>query len=567
MKTMDLTRTGAASTDTGCLLTYRFSTDPEPLQVSTSQTSTAGRINVAIFEDESAVYCNEIKVAVPVGPDEADFSTDTPSDSVNTAKWSLESRTVMTGTELGVDDATEYAVFTFRTRDPGDNRIDYNLVLGLDAVVNRVPGIFSYIVQENSGTDADPGTYTPKKALFSINKELPRFYVKNFVATAPAAPTVPASEFSNGEAIRLSWESNGTYFRLYRKARPEPIYSGGATAFTLEDGISTDTTFILVASVTGDPSDDGAAGYEPIYLYEALTLTVSDPDLTPRSLAVGGDVNVGGALSTDGELSVTGAAALRRTTIDGTLGVTGASTMNDAKVTGPLDVAGKSTLRDAAIGGALSVSGATSLANTTVRGLLAASGAVGVMGAARSISPGSYTAKTDGIVVGYVSFPSNDASAKSLAWITGSTAGIRVEATGGNNVYWLKSSGSKLKWSNCSNPGSFTMPVQKGNSWSVSVQQGGSNEKNPGTSFHWIPLGSDAADTFERIGDPEPRGAEMEAAVSDRASEIDDTNQTNIDGLMDALGEVLGDALTSDRKDRLREAVRRLVFQEIHRPV
>lgn len=556
MKTMRTTPPGVPAAETDALLTYRFSTDPDPLQVSTAQTATKGRINLAVFAGNEAVYCDQIQIAVPVGPEATDFSTDTPVDSVNTAKWSLESKAIVTGTELGIDDASPYATFTFKTRDPSDNKIDYNLVFGLSATVNQVPGSFSYLVQERSGTQADPSTYTFKRATFALSKELPSFYLKNFVAAAPSAPTVPATEFANGADIRLSWESNGTYFRIYSKGDPKPIYSGTDTSFTLKGGVATDTTFVLVASVTGDPTGDGGAGYEPIYLYEALTVTVKDPDLTPKSTAVAGNASVGGTLE------VAGATMLHATTVDGALGVTGTATLGAAQVNGAMGVTGKSTLQATAVQGTLEVTGATSLADAAIRGLLTAAGAVGMMGAPRSVSPGSYVAKTDGIVVGYVGYPS-ESKVRSLAWIWGSTAGLSVGATGGNTVYHI----DNKNYYYCSNPASFTIPVKRGASWSVSVQMGSSNEQNPPTAFYWIPIGSDAADTFERIGEPELPEAAVDVALPGVNPEAGHSQQReNIDALMEVLQDVFGQALDADRRARLRQAVKRLVFHEPHRP-
>ncbi|HEX7119772.1 MAG TPA: hypothetical protein VF212_13355 [Longimicrobiales bacterium] len=559
MKTIPIDESGVRAAETEALLTYRFSTDPAPLQVSTSQTATNGRINVAVFADAAPVYCNEIKIAVPIGPDATDLSADSPQVSVNTSKWAVESVSRVKGSELGLDDDQSYAVYTFKTRDASDNKIDYDLVFGMVATVNSVPGSFDYLVQERSGTGSDPATYTTKQVTFSLEKELPTFYLKNFVAAAPSAPTVPATEFANGAAIRLSWESNGTYYRIYSKGDPKPIYSGTDTSFTLKGGVATDTTFVLVASVTGDPTGDGGAGYEPIYLYEALTVTVKDPDLTPKSTAVAGNASVGGTLE------VAGATTLHATTVDGALGVSGTATLGAAQVSGTMGVTGKSTLHATAVQGALDVTGATRLADATIHGLLTAAGAVGMMGAPRSVSPGSYRAKTDGIVIGYVGFPPNDAGAKSLAWIWGSTAGMWIGATGGNTVYYSKKRHGDRKTSRCSNPASFTMPVKRGAAWSVSVQQGDDNEKNPPTAFYWIPIGSDAADTFERTGEPELPEAAVGAALAEAGFEVDDTHQENIDALMEVLQEAFGPALDADRRSRLREAVKRLVFQEIHR--
>jgi hypothetical protein len=52
--------------------------------------------------------------------------------------------------------------------------------------------------------------------------------------------------------------------------------------------------------MTSNPSqDDPPSSYVPIYLYDALTVTISNPILTPASVAASGDVS-GGSLTTTG---------------------------------------------------------------------------------------------------------------------------------------------------------------------------------------------------------------------------------------------------------------------------
>ena len=355
-----------------CLLTYRFSTEPEPLQTSTSQTSSSGRINLSVSAS-TAVYCNKIEIAVPIGSTATDYSEQTPSDSVNTAKWSLSSMSIKTGKELGIDDSSKYGVnyatFTFETRAPADNEINYNLVFGLSADVNQAIGEFDYIIQETSGTTSDPATFTPKKCSFNLAKALPQFYLKNLVATTTAAPTVPSTEFANAAGIRLSWESNGTFFQLFEKNKPAPIYAGSSTSFTVAAGAATDTTFILVASVTGNPDGDSGAGYEPIYLYESITITISNPDLTPKSNAVAENETIGGTLGVTGDTTLSNAA------LSGTLGVASATTLANATVNGTLNVAGAANAV-AISTNALSVNGNAGASGTISAGALSTGGGV-----------------------------------------------------------------------------------------------------------------------------------------------------------------------------------------------
>ena len=345
-------------TNADTLLTYRFSTAPSPIQVSAGHVTTQGRINLSVAAASTAAYCNKIQIAVPIGDEASDLSAATPANSVNTAKWSMTLAEIIDGSDIGLQAGKSYARYTFQTRAPADNKIDYDFVIGLVADVNRATGTFDYLIQETSGSTNDPASFTPKKAVFELDKTTPQFYLNNFVATTTAAPTVPATEFANSAPIRLAWESNGTFFEIFEKNTAAPVYSGSASTFTLAGGAKTDTTYILVASVTTGSAGSGGGGYEPIFLYESLTITISNPDLTPSSVAVSGNQTVGGTLG------VTGKSSLQDTAIS-TLAVSGNET-----IAGTLGVTGKTTLHDTAMASA-TVSG-----NQTVGGTLHASGAV-----------------------------------------------------------------------------------------------------------------------------------------------------------------------------------------------
>jgi hypothetical protein len=359
------------------LLDYAFSTAPIPLQVNPQGGQATSRINLSV-SNPSAAYCSQIMVAVPIGTSATDFCLEPPAASVNTGKWTIASQEVVKGEEIGLGAGT-FATITFQCRDQADYQIDYSLVLSLVGVVNSAVGAFVYAVQELSGRT--PDDLTPKTGNHTIGKQDAIFTLSNFVATATDKPTVPGTAFGNGQALRLSWESTGTWFELYTKGASAPIYAGPATSYSLSSGLTADAQFVLVASVSGDPSQDSPSpGYQPIYLYDALTLVVVDPDLTAksvavaqtltvtgRSTAVGGlDVgteaapttaNIRGKMSVTESVSTGGLAVTGTTSLGSTLHVTGPSTLGSSlTVTGPaalnstLDVTGKTTLGETAAG-------------------------------------------------------------------------------------------------------------------------------------------------------------------------------------------------------------------------
>jgi hypothetical protein len=330
-----------------CLLTYQFSTTPIPLQVTAAGSQATSRINLAVFNPTPGVLCSQIMVAVPVGTGATDFCVQPPTASVNTGKWTIASQRIVSGADIG-ELPGSYAAITFQCRDQADYAIGYSLVLSLVGVVNSTVGSFRYALQEMSGTS--PGDLTPKASDHTLSKQDAIITLGNFVATAVSSPTIPGTRFANGQPIRLSWESNGTWFQVYAKGSASPVYAGPATSFTPLGGVATDTQFILVGSVTGNPGQDSPSpGYQAIYLYDALTLVVSNPDLTPRTVTAEGDVSTPNAVSA-GKLVVTGDA-----TVSGPLTAYGATTVTgSSEFTAPMTVRADLTSTGAVSAGRLS---------------------------------------------------------------------------------------------------------------------------------------------------------------------------------------------------------------------
>jgi hypothetical protein len=342
-----------------CLLDYAFSTAPIPLQVNAPGGQATSRINLGVFNPTPGVLCSQIMVAVPVGPEPTDFCFEPPAASVNTGKWSVSSQEVVKGEEIGLPEAS-YATVIFQCRDQADYGVGYSLVLSLVGAVNTEVGDFTYAVQEWSGTS--PDDLNPKVGYHTIGKQDAIFTLSNFAAAATDKPTVPGTAFTNGQPLRLSWESTGTWFELYAKGSPAPLYAGPATSYELAAGLTAGTQFVLVASVTGDPTKDSPSpGYQPIYLYDALTLVVTNPDLTPRTVAAANGISSAGTLtvtgqSTVGALTATSATVNGPTVLNGDLDVGTASAQKYVHIHGKL-AAGPSSLEDLAVTGPVAVYG------------------------------------------------------------------------------------------------------------------------------------------------------------------------------------------------------------------
>lgn len=301
------------------LLTYLFATDPVPLMVSTPTAPQQGRINAGVLSRGQQVYCDLIRIAVPVGTAAGDAYTQTPASSVNTPRWIDQSVQTESGADIGGDPALTYAVFTYVPRDHTDDRIDYSLVLGLLGTVSEITGTFGYLVHERSGTTPNRSEYVARQATYDLAKSTVQLYLRNFAAATVAQPTVPATQVAAGTPLQLDWSSTGAWFELYAGGQSGPVFQGQATSVRLDHGIARDTTFFLLASATGNTDDDdGQGGYQTIYAYATLSLAVTNP--TIPELTVAGPLQVTGAATLAGAAEFTGAATFRKdVTAEGTV--------------------------------------------------------------------------------------------------------------------------------------------------------------------------------------------------------------------------------------------------------
>jgi hypothetical protein len=362
------------NTSTGPLLSYTESTIPSPLQVSTA-TPTSGQIIFSVASNPN-VLCKQIVISVPISDLDVEVysATPTPTASVNSTDWSISIQ-MLPGENLGYIAGINYAVFTL-----DNNAAGYVLNAFAVTITGNVNTVISSNAQvelaENSSPVVKPN-YTVKSATYTVVKAAPpAFYVNNFISTLAGTPTVPATEFANGAGFQLSWEINGTFFKVYQKGTTSPVYSGTAASFQVSSGIATDTTFVLEATLADAT------------LYDAITVTVTNPSLTPKTIVSSGDIIVGSNLSVTGTIASSGAA-----TVGSDLSVAGAITTDSIHINKNLEVSGNTVLSGSLeVDSNLQVNGAMGVNGQ----VLATSGAVISTGGNPGGGPGYPLLITDG---------------------------------------------------------------------------------------------------------------------------------------------------------------------------
>jgi hypothetical protein len=317
---------------------------------------------------------------------------------------------------------------------------------------------------------------------------VPTFVLENLMASVPDSGT-PCTEFANGTDIQLTWDSTGTYFTVYAAQDPAPVYSGTAPSCVISGGRQKTTTFTVAAEVVGGVASGTPDGnFENIYLYEPITVTITDPDETPRSVTAG-VLTVIGPSSLDSVAA--GDAAVRGDLIAaGTTQLDGGAQITDLTVTGAADLQGTTAVTGGYISGSFSVAGSLTSNEVTATDLTVLNGTN--MMSYQPIAPHvPYQCSSDGILVGSVWF-AGESSQKCSAMIQGIVSGQQtVWATGGNTVVWE----NLVKYTMWGNANSFTVPVPKGQEFIAVVTQIGDNDIDALTAFWFVPLGLNATVT------------------------------------------------------------------------
>jgi len=161
------------------------------------------------------------------------------------------------------------------------------------------------------------------------------------------------------------------------------------------------------------------------------------------------------------------------------------------------------------------------------------------------LKDGTYTANTDGFVIGVIT-PPDSASVTSVVWLTASSDDLTVRATGGN------SSGPGISFTNY---GNLLLPVQIGKEFSVSAAQGRNNDEDSIYSYYFIPMGTcDNPCTRESDSVPSSHMKKIQVEIGKNNS----TDQLN--DMINALEICFDKKLEGDKRMTLEKAFKGLLF-------
>ncbi|QNP74854.1 polymer-forming cytoskeletal protein [Streptomyces roseirectus] len=284
------------------LLTYRIATSPAPLQAGTSGTNSQGRITITVTKGAEDTYCDWIQIAVPGDAKSggAYFTGDPKPVFSSDGDWSTGSLVQVSAQHLGLAGDALYYRAIFHNQGDDSEPFDGTLHLGISGELVDSTGTLDLHITEHSDTSSDPDDFTPHRRTVPLTVTEPVFYLNAFLARDDDSATVPKTKFSSSATPYLSWESNGSRYRLFDGESDKPVYEGPNTFCTLPPGsLAMDTTFTLEASMS--PEDVGS-GFSTIHQYAVLTLTVKDPTLD--ALTVEGGISGRSALEISGDASV-----------------------------------------------------------------------------------------------------------------------------------------------------------------------------------------------------------------------------------------------------------------------
>ena len=463
--------------DTTTQLTYSLMTKPLPVEVSLSPTAPSLATLIFVVScpvPPGSVSISKITISIPYDqtgqdPDPTNLAMTQPqlSDVSITSSDSAQWTKSQTGD-----------TFTFT---PPGGKVDVSmqsLTIEFTKIqVSTLVGTALVTINEYVTGITTANTQSVAVAKFPYG-----FYAGNFTSNKPMV--------NNGEKPVLSWmgSANATYLMLYESNAPIDV--SNVRTWSPPNGLTQMTTFILRVSA----QQEGQTATMDF----SIAIEVANPSLTSQDLTVlttstlKGAVNVG-ASGTPADLVVNG-----NVQSQGTMTTAGKLTAQaDAAVSGNLNVVSDTTLQRN-----LNVSSLTTAKDLTVTGNASMQGALtafttSILGPVSLLAisqkqAGTYTAPTDGLVIGTIWPPTTAFGPFYLnGTIQGSSGGINVYATGGG---WVECIGSPNGF-NAQMSGTFILPVKKGNSWTVKLLPGnaiGLNPPPPLYAFYFVALGTGA---------------------------------------------------------------------------
>ncbi|MFI5845018.1 hypothetical protein ACIA8K_35485 [Catenuloplanes sp. NPDC051500] len=422
-----------------------------------------------VVTTDGTVYCDRITFLVPIGTAATDLFDGPVHASAfgGDGVWLPETARVQTP-----------GSFAFTCTNSAYYRMGYPLKFVLSGTVNDTAGTATIGIRDNSGdTDED---MTPRAGDVTAAKSAPQFTLTNFYATKPENHSTPISDFNADVKVRLAWESTGTYFRLYQAGDPTPVYEGSGTTWTIDGGLTRDTTFVL------------AAQQADATLYDSISLTVSDPTLDrltvgENGLTVGGytrlaDVRFGGGSGDSvGATTVTATENLHAGTAT-VLGDLSAQHGNVA-VTAVTD-----TFAGVQVKGLANADALLSSYALVAKEFYALTATMNIMGtyptgpyASGYNFSGTAVATTDGFLV----FVINGASQPDLRCF----AYARIDFSPTVSV-WSQGGTVNSHGRNYNNPSTMTLPIKAGSSFTYTFSNNGDNEVNTVGQLYFFPFGA-----------------------------------------------------------------------------
>lgn len=484
------------------LLTYLFPSQPSPLQASLNNASADGYLNVVVSARGQTIYAQQINIYLPIGSGEAGYlSSNTPIATSNTTRWTVGTAQLVKPVDLPHILASspnvaqvQYMQFSCFPQTTADQLLNYDLQFSFQITgVDSMPGSYDVgIVETASRTPTPPPQ--PASSPFTLFKVAPTFVLNNFTASATSGNiNVPFGGVPRNTPFRLSWQSNGTQFKVYTTQNSAPIYTGPNTQCPVPAGITANTTFIVQAEIVGGPqSGSTSPGFESIFLYDSLTVVCTNADLVTNSINNATTITSTGNISTQAALSASTATV-------GSLQVSGTTTLATTTISA-LTVPSSANIAgiNATSISSTSLNGGTvNAGNLTVTGpLVAQNSTVQTLATPQSILQGSATsnktfvAPTDGFVVGYCANPS-DYNKLCVYWmfivvapVSAPSTSYQVGAQGGNNYAGAYSFGTYV-----SQPATLTLPVRKGDKVTCYITAFNNNSISTTVSFTFFGQG------------------------------------------------------------------------------
>ncbi|RAJ83687.1 hypothetical protein CLV59_103659 [Chitinophaga dinghuensis] len=264
--------------DAATLLQYTISTNPSPVNISSSTNAVTAQIIIQVAADQD-VLCKYISIAIPVGDDSDDMYliSPIPTSSSDNDDWEI-SADIIHG--MNDDDGNTQNFLYKHTSD--DMTVSTGITFTIDGTVNSVSGTATIQIKEYSmGLDDD--NYMIRQKSQDISKAAQEtFFLNSVVLEYIDTPGVPVGLIDKSRGVQLTWQSNGDYFKVYAGSSPSPVYEGEGQSYVMPNGLTTDLAVIVEADKGGD------------VLYQEYVIKVNSPTLEVSRLDVDGPLMVNG---------------------------------------------------------------------------------------------------------------------------------------------------------------------------------------------------------------------------------------------------------------------------------